>query len=195
MADDWDRVVKRAQETCAVCEEALAADAEVVTALDLGADGFTRRDLHPDCYATCEGDAFSVWKWTRARELRPNPRRLDLGFLTEFFKRLEGREEHHARRVQWIVSLLLLRKKILEEVGRKSVDEREVLLLRIKRTEKVYEVTDPQLDMDAMGEIEGDLSRIFNLDQPVEGSDAVKDEEEGNEGRENPGAQETRADR
>ncbi|NRA96200.1 MAG: hypothetical protein HRU14_08335 [Planctomycetes bacterium] len=163
---DWDKVVKRVQEICAVCEEALLSGGDVVTALTFGESGFVRRDLHPDCYAG-DGDAIATWRWKREKELRPSARRLDLGFLSEFFKRLDGREDGQSRRVAWIVSLLLLRKKILEEVGRKVADGREVLELRFKKTERVYEVPDPLLDAEAMASIEEDLSRIFNLEQTV----------------------------
>lgn len=163
---DWDKVVKKAQEVCAACEEALLPDADVVTALTFGADGFSRRDLHPDCHAE-DADAVATWRWKRARDLRPNARRLDLGFLSEFFKRLDGREDDQSRRVAWIVSLLLLRKKILEEVGRRTVDDAETLELRFRKTERIYEVPDPQLDAEAMASIEDDLSRIFNLEQVV----------------------------
>jgi len=165
MAEEWERVVRRPQDVCALCEEVFVSGQDLVTVLDLEDAGFARRDLHGECFERTEGAPFSVWRWRKARDLRPNARRLDLGFLTEFFKRLDGRDESQARRVHWIVSLLLLRKKIVEEVGRSTgEDGREILHLRIKHTEKVYEVADPALDGDAMLEIEGDLSRIFNLE-------------------------------
>ena len=166
---DWEKVVKKGQEVCAACEAALVFGADVVTALTFADGGFARRDLHPDCHSS-DDDAIATWRWKRETELRPNARRLDLGFLSEFFKRLDGREDGQSRRVAWIVSLLLLRKKILKEVGRKATDDREVLELRFKKTERVYEVPDPLLDVEAMESIESDLSRIFNLEQAAPAS-------------------------
>ncbi len=165
---EWDRVVKRPQEVCVACDEVLQSGEEVVTLLAFGAEGFVRRDLHPECAAE-DGGAVATWRWKRASELRPNAHRLDLGFLSEFFKRLDGRTEEHSRRVHWIVALLLLRKKILEETGRTSSEGCEVLHLRFKKTERVYDVLDPSLDSEAVSSIEGDLSRIFNLEQAVTG--------------------------
>lgn len=162
---EWDKIVKKPQDVCAACEEALPADGDVLTSLEITDEGFTRRDLHPKCHEG--GDAVASWRWTRAKELRPNPRKLDLGFLSEFFKRLDGRDEEHSHRVRWIVSLLLLRKKILELVGRTVVDGAEVMQLRFKKSEKVYDVADPNLDAEAMASIEDDLAKIFNLDAPA----------------------------
>ncbi len=174
---EWEKVVKKPQEICVTCEEALRSGEEVLTSLSFGAEGFARQDQHPGCVAP-EHDAVATWRWTRASELRPNPRRLDLGFLSEFFKRLDGRDEEHSRRVRWIVALLLLRKKILEEVGRRQgADTGEVLQFRFKKTERVYDVADPGLDSEAMASIEDDLSRIFNLEQGAE-KDAAPDQVE-----------------
>ena len=165
---EWEKVVKKPQEVCVACEEALRSGEEVLTSLSFGAEGFARQDRHPGC-VTSNDAAVATWRWTRASELRPNPRRLDLGFLSEFFKRLDGRDEEHSRRVRWIVALLLLRKKLLEEVGRRQdPDQSEVLQLRFKKTERVYDVADPGLDGEAMASIEDDLSRIFNLEQGPE---------------------------
>jgi hypothetical protein len=160
---DWDRIVKRAHEVCALCEKELLAGEDVVTTLALGDGGVLRRDLHPDCFAAEDVAPLALWRWRRGRELKPDPRRLDLAFLTEFFKRLDGKTGDHERRVAWIVTLLLLRKKLLEEVSRTQGADGEILSVRLKKTERVYEVPDPNLTPDDMATIEDDLARLFNL--------------------------------
>ena len=179
---DWDKIVKKPLEVCAVCGEALPADGEILTTLEVTSEGFARIDQHPQCHGG--GEVVASWRWTRAKELRPDPRRLDLGFLSEFFKRLDGRDEEHSHRVRWIVALLLLRKKILEMVDRSVKDDAEVLHLRFKKSEKVYDVADPRLDAEAMASIEDDLSRIFNLDAPTKGDAATEGEGEAPAGAE-----------
>ena len=97
---------------------------------------------------------------------RAGPRRLDIAFLTEFFRRLETRrDDARARRVQWIVALLLLRRRVLEEVSRSVREGHDVLLLRLRRDETEFEVEDPLMDAAAMASIEEDLARIFNLEE------------------------------
>ena len=178
---DWDKIVKKPQESCGICEEPLAPDGEFLTSLRITDEGFSRFDLHPDCDAG--GDALAVWRWTRAKDLRPDSRRLDLGFLSEFFKRLDGREEEHSHRVRWIVGLLLLRKKILVLTERSVRDDAEVLHLSFRKSEKVYDVVDPNLDAEAMSSIEDDLSKIFNLDAPA-AKDAAAEGETAESGEE-----------
>jgi hypothetical protein len=96
----------------------------------------------------------------------PGPRKLDLAWLTELFKRLaDGANDDDARRVQWIVGLLLLRRRILEQLSRGERGGAEVLRLRLrlKREEREYEIVDPRLDAAAMVAIEQDLTKMFDL--------------------------------
>lgn len=161
---EWDRAVKRPEDVCASCEEKFGAEAIVVTALELTSEGFQRTDRCGACYDAEEREPFSFWRRALPKDLANRPRRLDLAFLSEFFRRLDGKDDAHARRVMWIVALLLLRKKILELSDRKSEGDVETLVLHFKNEEKEYEVADPQLDDEAMSSIEDDLARIFNLD-------------------------------
>jgi hypothetical protein len=123
-----------------------------------------------------EGTVFSYWKWRRSdNNERSGPRKLDLAFLSDFFKRLDQANDEHSDRVRWIVALLLLRKRILEIVERANNEGREQLLLRFRKSEDTYRVTDPVLTEEAMASIEGDLGRIFNLHQG--GTDPAQAEE------------------
>lgn len=163
---DWERIVRRPVGLCAVTGEELLPAEEVVTAL-LFVDGkFERKDLKASAFHLLEGPIFSYWKWRRPDGTeRGASRKLDLGFLSDFFKRLDQVQDEHSGRVRWIVALLLLRKRILELVERRVVEGRELLVLRFRKGEDLFEVTDPVLTPDNMASIEDDLGRIFNLHQ------------------------------
>ena len=166
MADgEWERVVRRPEDRCAVTEEPFVPGEEVVTILARTREGFQRLDIKAAAFHQVDVPIFSFWRWKRPENERSNPRRLNLGFLTEFFKRLDqqGDGEEHNERVRWIVGLLLLRKKILGVVERKAEEGREVITLRFKKSEREYVITDPQMDDEAMASITDDLGRIFNL--------------------------------
>lgn len=167
MTTEWERLLKRAEECCSGCGRGLRTG-DVVTTLELGADSFTRKEWCASCFEEREPPAFSFWKRTLAKG-QPR-RRLDLAYLAELFRRLEGREDAVAKRLRWIAALLLLRRKLLEERGRSSVDGREQLHLAFRREEKEWCVEDPGLDAEAFQSIEADLGRIFDLE-----GDAAKD--------------------
>jgi hypothetical protein len=166
MSVEWERLVRRPEDACATCHVRFGPGAEVVTLLDLSPEGFRREDRCPACFGAAPGEPFSFWRHRVPKTVKPGPRRLDLGYLTEFFKRLAGRErtDANAQRVFYIVALLLLRRRILEEIRRSTESGAEVLHLRLKREEKDFAVTDPGLDEAAMASIEADLAKIFELD-------------------------------
>jgi|GEM_PF-6866449 hypothetical protein len=161
MATEWERLLKRAEECCTGCGKSLRSG-DVVTTLELGPDAFTRREWCAPCFDEREPSAFSFWRRTLAKG-QPK-RRLDLAYLAELFRRLDGREDEVAKRLRWIAALLLLRKKLLEEKSRSSVDGRERLHLAFRREEREWCVDDPGLDADAFTSIEADLGRIFDLE-------------------------------
>ena len=167
MADDWDRLIGRAAEACQGCGGAFGAEAEVVTQLLVDAAGFSRRDVCDACAAAQpQPEAlFSFWRVKRG-SAPPPARRLDLSYMLELFQRLAGPADRaEGRELRWIVTLLLLRKKLLELVGRSVTPEgAELLSVRIRKDEQVHQVLDPQLSPDQMAALGDDLGRIFNLE-------------------------------
>ena len=165
MVEDWEYLVRSREDCCAGCGVSLGAGAEVVAALLLTPKGFVREDRCPGCFNAAESALFSFWRIRRPEAFKRGPQRLDLAFLTEFFKRLEGRQDDYSRNVAWIVALLLLRKRILALDGRRTDKGREVLVLRLKREDRVIEVTDPLLTEDVVKGLHEDLARIFNIEE------------------------------
>ena len=164
MSDDWERLVKRPEEVCASCGRKMATGEEVVATLVMDDEGFRREDRCAACFEGMEEQPFSFWRLRRTAAFAKGERRLDLAFLTELFKRLDGRDDEHSRRVAWLVALLLMRKRILELEGRGMKDGREVLHVRLKREDRRFEVADPGLTPEAVASLHEDLSSIFNLE-------------------------------
>lgn len=162
---EWDRIVRRPHPVCAVTGEEFGPSDEIVTVLVFGEGRLERRDVRADAFDRFEGPVYSFWRWKRSDQGERNVnRKLDLGFLSEFFKRLDRETDEHSARVRWIVALLLLRKRVLEIADRKARNGPEELLLRFRGGEDVYRVVDPGLDGESVAAIESDLGRIFNLD-------------------------------
>ncbi len=170
MSTEWERIVRAGEDACVGCGSRFQPDQEIVTGLDFDAGAFHRADRCAACFTALPAPPFSYWRHRRSRGERAGPRRLDLGFLTEFFKRLDAKAEDPASaKVRWIVGLLLLRKRVLEEIGREQRELIEVIRVRLKREEREFLLVDPNLDAAAIASIEDDLARIFNLDEAPSG--------------------------
>lgn len=160
MSAEWDKVLKRAEDICVGCGRNLRTG-ESVTTLDPDAAGFRRQDWCLPCFESGSTKAFSFWK---RHGLKGQPRRrLDIAYLCELFKRLDERTDVPSLRLRWIAALLLLRKRLVEEVGREIHNGQEHLVLRLRKEDRIFKVADPGMDADAMSAIEEDLARMFEL--------------------------------
>ncbi|MSR74554.1 MAG: hypothetical protein EXS14_03660 [Planctomycetes bacterium] len=161
MSTEWEKLLRRAEDCCTGCGKSVRSG-EIVTTLDVAETGFRRQDWCISCFDERNPPAFSFW---RRRILKGVARRrLDLAYLCELLKRLEERNDAPSSRLRWIAALLLLRKRMLEEVGREHHDGVETLVLRFKKEDREFRVTDPRLDADAISAIEADLARMFDLE-------------------------------
>jgi hypothetical protein len=173
MNEDWDRVLPRGEPACTSCEQPFPAGGEVIATLHLGTEGFRRRDLCPACFDPEEEGLFSHWRLRREVERRRPLQRLDLSYLADLFRRLVTRDDEHSSRLRWIVTLLLLRKKILVRQGRRVEAGHEVLTVCFRREEDGLDVVDPGLDSGSLATLHEDLARIFDLDQEAPAGQAA----------------------
>ena len=182
---DWEKIVTRPEDACARCERAFAMGDEYVGVLAPVAEGsFERLDVCPNCLEADE-TLFAYWRGKRRSEdEKRGPRRLDMNFLTDFFKRLQDhQDEERYVQVGYIVSLVLLRKKILVHRGQEQDDEgRRVMVFVFKKDEDQteYRIVEPELTAERIESIRDDLAQVFNLDD--DGAKPVKGEETAGEG-------------
>ena len=175
MAEDWERLIKKREVLCSHCERVFEVDEVIVTALFLDESGFERKELCLSCEGELDDEPFSTWRAKRSGDEAPPPRRLDLSYLSDLFRRLQGKEEAMAQRLCWISALLLLRKKLLELRGRREGEGgEEILLVGFRREEESYELPDPKLDDETIASISEDLGNIFNLEEKVKASNQPK---------------------
>jgi len=165
VAEEWERTVARPENACLSCNGRFGAGDPIIACLSAGEEGLQRQDRCPDCFEALEVPPFSFWRMRWPDDLGRGPQKLDLAYLTEFFKRLQDQEDQEAGGVLWIVALLLLRKKILVLEGRRQEEGREILRLRLKREDRAFDVGDPQLTDDALAGLHEDLARIFKLEE------------------------------
>ena len=171
MNGDWESTFVRAQAACSRCEKAFSLGDDFCSWLQFGEEGLERVDVCVPCTEASEGEAerFAFWR-TRIAKKMERPRRLDVAFLIDFFRRLQDQldDEKHVQ-VAYIVALLLLRKKTLVlQASKKDEHGRELMVLRFAKDEDEtdYTVPVPELTEERMALISDDLGRIFNIEEP-----------------------------
>lgn len=168
-AIDWEYALKKPGTVCCVSGKEFVAGDDYVSFLRYDAEeGWGRADISPECFEELDPRPFAYW---RARVPQPEAKKarpLDLNFLTEFFVRLQDQKEgSEHQEVGYIVTLLLVRKKVLVQLGLAVEDENEFLEVRFTKEKdgSVYRVPVPEITAEKMEIIRDDLGRIFNLEE------------------------------
>lgn len=167
-ASDWEAAIGRTHPRCGACERALGPGDELASILVFDEGALVRRDVcpsHLDERPELADGAYARWRSRIPLPDEGKPRPLDVDFLADFFRRLQKDEADDRREVAYIVALLLIRKKILRQVGSEREGDAEVLVLTFVKGEDDAEhrVRVPELSEAKMDAIRGDLGRIFNL--------------------------------
>ena len=170
-ADDWDRRTGLPQGVCVACGVKMAAGDAYVACLSFKDGAMVREDRCETCGkgAPAEG-LLGVWRGKTAVPKGPASRRLDFDTLAELFPRLDGRDDDSSKRLLWITALLLLRKKILLQSARETVDGAEVLTVKFRHDDRIFRVRDPQMDEAATAQMHEELGRVFDLDPKPRGA-------------------------
>lgn len=125
--------------------------------------GFERRDWCEGCWPGAPGEALCHFR-TRAAERTEKKRLLvDDGVLLEFFTRLgEQSDDPIKRDFRFVLSLVLMRRRLLKYEGGERTGGEECWLLRRVGSNEVYRVVNPQLDESRIGLLTGELSAILH---------------------------------
>lgn len=181
---DWEYALKKPGTVCSVSGKTFEIGDEYVSFLAYDAEaGWQRADMDPACFESLDDKPFAYWRSRIAEPEAKKARPLDLNFLTEFFVRLQDKkDEDEHREVGYIVTLLLVRKKVLKQLGLIVEDEAEFLEVKFTKEKdgKTFKVPVPEINAEKMDIIRDDLGRIFNLDDgstekaaPAKGGDEL----------------------
>ncbi len=180
---DWEYALKKPGSHCCISGRAFKPGDDYVSFLRYDPEeGWGRADIAPECFDQLDPRPFAYWRARVAEAEDKKVRPLDLNFLTEFFMRLQDQKDStEHQEVGYIVTLLLVRKKVLAQVGLVTEEDTEWLEVRFAREKngKVYRVLVPEITAEKMEIIRDDLGRIFNLgDDQSAKKNAPEDEEE-----------------
>lgn len=166
--EEWERAVAKPVDQCSSCSRPLQAGEEYVATVAATPEGLVRQDRCVPCGNVQKSDVFSFWRGKRP-SLKPGTLpRLDFDSLLELLRRLEGRDDASSSRLRWIVTILLLRRRLVQIVNRSNADGIETLEVKPRHDDRVFVVKDPKLSPEDFESLHDDLSKIFNLDpKPV----------------------------
>jgi len=153
---------------CAGCGSRFEKGAEVVSNVTEEGEGFVRRDYCLSCWEKMNGKkSFYFWKTV----FSPRHKKkifVDDETLFDFFVRLQEEDSLQKQRFRYVLSLVLMRKKLLAFHDVEREGDHQYLLLRDGRGGE-YRVLDPHMDGEAVEAVKEEMQEIFHREFLAEG--------------------------
>ena len=161
MPDDWQ--IARGERKCASCGREFQEEESYCSALYDRKTEFERQDFCTDCWNGETPEMFSFWQ-TRVPPREAKKKLLvDDDVLLDFFRRLEGATDELKVNFRYILTLILMRRKVLKFTDVKRSDDTEFLVVELRREKTTFDVLNPQLDEQKIAQVTEEVGTILNV--------------------------------
>ena len=127
-------------------------------------EGFERKDYCLSYWQENDPDVFYFWK-TKLTD--PNKKKkvfVDDEMLMTFFERLENQPEPGKINFRFVLTLILMRKRLLRYESSRIEEEKDIWTLKVTGQKKTVEVIDPHLTEDEIDSLTENIGQIMDLD-------------------------------
>ena len=161
--------ITRTAGTCIRCEKKLQPEERYTATLREQDEQFAREDYCLECWQqagqTLGDDIVGIWQTQIPRPQEKKKLFVDNEVLMNFFRRLEGAEEPDRIAFRFVLTLILMRKRLLSYEGsRKDEQMGEIWSMKIRGTNETSDVVNPNLGEDQIAEVSSHLSEVLEGD-------------------------------
>jgi hypothetical protein len=160
LPNEW--TITHRADTCAATHRPFIPVEYFYTLLYHGADGYRREDLSEEAWRNRNENIqpFSFWK-SRYEPLPPKPPEpLPRENAEQLFRRLIASENPPANAC-YVLAAMLERKRVLKQVKTEQNANGRVLIYEQTGTGDVFVVPDPQLRLDELGAVQGEVAQLL----------------------------------
>jgi len=127
-------------------------------------EGLQRRDFCDDYWENQKPDVFCYWK---SRLPQPDQKKhifVDDQMLMAFFERLEKETEQEKIDFRFVLTLILMRKRLLKYDSTTTEDNKEIWRLKIVGDKQTVEVVNPHLNEEQIEQLSSQIGEILQTD-------------------------------
>ncbi len=182
---EWD--IKPRAESCVRCQGAFADQQDYVSRLTLEAEGYVRRDYCRPCWEQetavagaptapspappdtppAAVSAVSIWQGVFHAPPPPAPEPLQKETAESLFRNLMARDAPGYKNVIFILAVMLERRRLLVERDVQARDDGScVRVYEHRRTGETILVTDPNLDLRQLGQVQAEVVAMLGGPAP-----------------------------
>jgi hypothetical protein len=154
---------------CQSCSREFGEGDSVISNIIDNEGVFIRSDYCDECWnSNTPSESFYFWKSVYAPKKKKKVF-VDDEVLMDFFSRLEEEDSEGKQNFRYLLSLILMRKKLLEFADVCKEGNTEYLILRNKN-EREFRVLNPHLKKEALEEVKNQMMDIMHQDFFTEGN-------------------------
>ena len=168
MVEQWE--IQRSEGRCAGTERILEPGEEYYAALVDLKDRFERRDFSCRYWEENKPEVYSFWKTHVPVPTEKKRLFVDDGVLINFFERLANETEALKINFRFVLTLILMRKRIVKYEDSHREQGKEIWKVRLVREKEIHEVINPHLDDDQVQQVSQELSAILQGDLEIDAS-------------------------
>ncbi|MEK6766047.1 MAG: hypothetical protein AABY49_07495 [Planctomycetota bacterium] len=155
--------INRGSKVCFLCERTFAEEEIYLSALYDENNTFTRKDFCLGCWdKKGEGNIFSFWKTKVPKKPETVQRYAKIDVFYDLFNKLENETELSRVNFRYVLSLYLMRKKVLKLRTTHKSNGNEHLVLHNVKEGKDTEVIKPQLNKEQMLAVTEEIGKLIN---------------------------------
>lgn len=159
---EWD--INKPLGECFGTSREIEAGEEYFGALVKTEEGLQRRDFCADYWESEKPEVFCYWKSKLPHPDQKKQLFVDDHMLMAFFERLEKETEPEKVNFRFVLTLILMRKRILKYDDTRNEDGKEIWRLRIVGNKQVTEVVNPHLDEEQIEQLSSQVGEILHTD-------------------------------
>jgi len=138
--------------------------AEYYAALVETAYGLERRDFSVEFWQEQKPEVYCYWKTKMTRPDQKKRLFVDDDMLMSFFERLAQEMEPEKVNFRFVLTLVLMRKRILKYDASGYEDGKEIWALRVTGEKRIVRVVNPQLTEDQVAELSSQIGQILQIE-------------------------------
>jgi hypothetical protein len=159
---DWE--IHKPLGTCVGTERVIAPGEEYVATLIETEQGLVRRDFCLDYWEQNKPSVYCYWKTAMPSGEQKKKIFVDDDMLMAFFERLENETDEEKVNFRFVLTLILMRKRILKYDSSEKVDGKEVWTLKIAGRDEIAKVINPHLTEDKIEQLSSQLGQILQVE-------------------------------
>jgi len=162
--DDWQ--IKKPLGQCSGTGAVIEPGQEYFAALVSGPEGLERRDFSQQYWNEAKPEVYCYWKSKMPTGEQKKKLFIDDDMLMAFFERLSSETDPEKINFRFVITLILMRKRMLKYDSSEIRDGAEVWKMKITGTGgEIAEVVNPHLSEDQIEQLSGQLGQILQVEE------------------------------